>query len=147
MLVKYNLGIFKGKKNIIFMFTMDHDIEYVENFVGGLYHVKQCRGIRPINGVSVCDSLEGKYYDCNSIFKLGPKFTCANRRFGIIGDSFTMEFQIDDNNLYKMDYEEFVMTMKERHDYLIKLVFCSSEDKHTKARYVGDVGLIDIQFE
>lgn len=37
MLVKYDLQIYVSKKNVIFMFTMDHDVEFVENFVGGFY--------------------------------------------------------------------------------------------------------------
>lgn len=151
MVIKYDLQIYKGKKKVFFMFTLDHDIEFVETFVGGFYGVNQLKRIRGfINGTSVNDNLIGKYYDCNKFEQLlNPKIVGLNRDFAIVGNNFSLEFLIHDYNLNKIDYEEFVNTMEDlitHSKYEIMLIFCSAEDEHNKARYAGGVGIKDIRF-
>ncbi|WP_016992289.1 hypothetical protein [Lysinibacillus boronitolerans] len=152
MLVKYDLQIYVSKKNVIFMFTMDHDVEFVENFVGGFYGVDQFKRIRGlVTGVYVSDNLKGKYYDCNKWEDLlRPKIIGADREFAIAGDNFVFKFRIDDYNLNKVDYEVFVNVMEKfkmgyNNDYLM-LVFCSAQDEVNRARYSGGLGIRDIYF-
>lgn len=142
MLVKYDVKFYKGSESPIFMFEMDHGIEFVENFVGDFFGIKQCKRTKPIKDVNISSRLEGKYYDCNKLNKEGPFLIAINGRISIATKKFILDFQIDDDNLYLINNKQFVSTMKGCKGADVKLIFCSSEDSINKARFVGDVFVI-----
>lgn len=145
MLVKYDVMVYKGKENLIFMFKMDHEIEFVEKFVSDFFDIKSCRRIKPLNGMSVSTDLDGKYYDCNNINRqcTRPLLIFENNRICILGENFTLEFRLDTYNLFMIDLRELVDTIRDSDKYTYNLVFCSSKDIWNKTRFIGEVFAID----
>lgn len=145
MVIKYDVMFYRGWDIPIFLFEMDHEIEYVEHFAVGLFEIHQCEKLKNPNDVSEYCRLEGTFYDCchrpnNTRVTLSIKY----KNVTIASENYKLEFRIDDLDLYKIDFQQYKYKMKLSENFKVKLVFCSSKNKVNKEYYVGYAHVIEV---
>lgn len=138
MLVKYDVTFYKGDQIPIFMFKMDHENDFVEQFVISLFQINQCKQIKTPNDISEYCRLEGTFYDCcphsNDIRVI---LSAKYRNVTITGKQIKLEFRIDEADLYMNDYKGYEFRMQANEHFKVNLVFCSTKSKVDKEYYVG----------
>lgn len=138
MLVKYDVTFYKGEQIPIYLFEMNHESGFVEQFVVSLFEINQCKQIKTPNDVSEYCGLEGTYYDCcHRPNDIGVTLSTKYRNVTIEGKKVKLEFRIDEIDLYMIDYKEYEFKMKANEHFKVNLVFCSTKNKVDKEYYVG----------